>query len=202
MTTQELPERRPSRIDLNLLPEEYLPRKTSRLSIFLVIAVLLLAIAPWPFLIMKMDVDADNSVLQQQVDSLKQDYAVLAAEAGEAAKLKAEVDALEALWNSIMDDYEEFENSIRTWSEIMFDVLQTPRGAEGDLGGVIQKADKITIDGDFNKEKYVYEYSVMLYETGHFSTVEIKQVSYKEGAEGAVHSFKIDAVLKPVEDVQ
>ena len=43
MTSEQLPERRPQKIDLNILPPEFLPKKASRLSILMVMVAIILA---------------------------------------------------------------------------------------------------------------------------------------------------------------
>ncbi len=197
MTTQELPERRTPKIDLNLLPAEYLPKKRSPWMLVLVLAVVVLACAPWPFLIMWMGVSADNSKLEDEKVSLKSEYNLLVAKAGEAADLQKQIADANEQWNSILWDWEVFQANLRTWSEIMFDVQQLPRGSDGELDSITQKGDEISIDGWFSREEFIYEYALMLSDSGHFieDGVNIKQKQLKP--EG--HSFKIEAILVPPE---
>jgi Tfp pilus assembly protein PilO len=198
MTMQELPERRPTKIDLNLLPSEYLPKKTSKLTIILAIAVVVLACAPWPFLIMKSGVDADNRVLEAEFNSLDTQYKTLVSQVAECNALDADIENIEAEWQLMLSDWDTFQNSIRVWSEIFYDVMQTPRGAGGMLETITQKAEVISVDGVFNRERYIYEYSVMLSETGHFieDGINIKSITLSSEDE---RRFKIEAILKPVE---
>jgi len=195
MTTQELPERRTPKIDLNLLPAEYLPRKKSPLGLILVLVVVVLACAPWPFLIMKADVDAENRRLEAELQGLKTELSLRMAEVTEAAGLQQQINDANAQWNMILADWELFEASLRTWSEIMFDVQQLPRGALGELNNIAQNGDTISIDGWFSREQFIYEYALMLSDTGHFipDGVDIRQTTLK----GDEHTFKIEAILVP-----
>ena len=197
MTTQELPERRAPKIDLNLLPAEYLPKKRSPWALVLVLVVVVLACAPWPFLIMWMDVSDDNSKLESEKSSLQTQVSARMALVAQAAGLEKEVQDLQDQWNAMLADEELFKASIRTWSEIMFDVQQLPRGSLGLLNTITQKDDEISIEGWFAREEFIYEYSLMLSDTGHFidNGVNIKQKVFKEG----VHNFRIEAILVPPE---
>ena len=197
MTTQELPERRSPRIDLNLLPAEYLPKKRSPLVLVAVLVVVVLACAPWPFLIMWMDVSSDNSKLEDEKASLKSEYDLLVAKAGEASNIEKQIENANALWESMLWDWEVLQANQRVWSEIMYDVQQLPRGALGELDTITQKGDEISIDGWFSREEFIYEYSLMLSDTGHFieDGVNIVQKALKAGR----HEFKIEATLVPPE---
>jgi Tfp pilus assembly protein PilN len=198
MTTQELPERRPKKIDLNLLPPEYLPQKVSRLTIGLVIAAIILACAPWPFLIMKSSVDAENETLQNQYDSLQIQLQQLNSEIAACNLVQDEIDAAEEILASMEEDYQSFQDMIYLWSVIFDDVRQTPKGAGGELGDIDQGGQTISIDGMFTKEKYVYEYAVMLEQTGHFKADGVTINSIKLSGEGGseMYSFGISAELK------
>jgi len=196
MTTQGLPERRPKKIDLNLLPPEYLPKKASRLTIGLVIAVIILACIPWPFLIMKLGVDADNKDLQSELNALNTEYQQLASLVSQCNQVQGEIDACNAQLASMGGDYQSFLNQTYPWSVIMDDVQQTPKGAGGTLGSISQSASTINIDGAFIKEKYIYEYSIMLNETGHFSKVNIRSIQKTESGTETVYQFNIETVLK------
>jgi len=196
MTMQELPERRVPKIDLNLLPAEYLPKKRSPWVLVMVLVVVL-ACAPWPFLIMWMDVSADNSDLKDEKAGLETEQSIKLAQAAEAAQIQTQIDGAQAVWNSILWDWEVLQANQRIWSEIMFDVQQLPRGAMGELNTITQKDNEISIDGWFSREEFIYEYALMLADTGHFieDGVNIRQVIMKP--EG--HTFKIEAVLVPPE---
>ena len=195
MTMQELPERRPGKIDLNLLPKEYLPKRRSPWVMVLVLVVVVLACLPWPFLIMKADVDSDNRQLQAEKESLELEYNQKMAVASEGGQLQRDIEAANAVWLAILGDYELFQDRLRAWSEIKYDVKQKPRGVLGELTTVSQNEDVISIDGWFSREEYIYEYALMLADTGHFieDGVDIRQVS-KRGEE---YQFKIDAQLLP-----
>ncbi len=196
MTMQPAPERRPKKIDLNLLPPEYLPKKASRLTIGLIVAAIILACVPWPFLVMQMGVKNDNSVLDTQLKALKQQLAVINNEINQCNAVQADIDACEEQYGSMWDDLETVQDMVYVWSQIMADVQEVPRGAGGSLGDIRQTGDTITVKGEFAREKYVYEYSIMLSETGHFSSVTIKSMSLQEGESGNVYNFDIEAKLK------
>lgn len=191
MTTQGLPERRAPRIDLNLLPDEYLPRKKSRWGLLLVLLVVVLACVPWPFLILKADVDSDNRRLESEKATLQAEFNAIMKDAGEAADLQKKIDAANKEWNEMQADWDLFQASLREWSEIFYDVQQLPRGAMGELGAITQNKETISIDGWFEREQFIYEYSLMLADTGHFAEVNIKSKTYQNDQ----HNFKIEAVL-------
>jgi hypothetical protein len=196
MTTQGLPERRPKKIDLNLLPPEYLPKKASRLTIGLIIAVIVLACLPWPFLIMKMGVASDNADLNSQLRAKTTELQQKSSLVTQCNQIQDEIDACHARMASTEGDYQSFLNLTYTWSVIMDDVQQTPKGAGGTLGDIVQSEDTISINGEFTKEKYVYEYAVLLNETEHFSLVNINSIARVASETGDVYRFDIKATLK------
>lgn len=196
MTTQELPERRPKRIDLNLLPPEYLPKKASRLTIGLVIAVIILACAPWPFLILKTGVASDNKVLDSQLKALASEYQQKTTLATQCAVAQDLIDACHTVIGNIENDYNSFLNATYPWSVIMTDVQIVPKGAGGALGDISQSESSISIVGRFAKEKYVYQYAVLLNETEHFNLVNINSISKVTVNAGAEYQFDIAATLK------
>ena len=196
MTTQGLPERRPKKIDLNLLPPEYLPKKASRLTIGLIIAVIILACLPWPFLIMKMGVASDNEDLDSQLKAKNTEYQQKSSLVTQCTQIQSDIDACYALMKSKEGDYQSFLNLTYTWSVIMDDVLQAPKGAGGALGAISQSGMTISVNGEFSKEKYVYEYAVLLNETEHFSLVNINSIAKASGEGGDVYAFGIVATLK------
>ena len=196
MTTQGLPERRPKKIDLNLLPPEYLPKKASRLTIGLVIAVIILACIPWPPLVIKLGVDAKNSDLADDLKTLTTQYQQGSSLVNQCNQVQGEIDACHARLASIENDFQSFLNLTYPWSVIMDDVQQTPKGAGGTLGDITQSESTIAINGQFIKEKYVYEYAVLLNETAHFTQVTINSIRKVAGDTGDVYQFDIQAMLK------
>ena len=199
MTTQDVPERRPKKIDLNLLPPEYLPQKTPRLTIWLIVAVIILACIPWPFLIMKSSVDSDNDKLQSQLNSLKSQLQQLSAEIAQCNGVMDQVALLDAQLASIEDDYNTFLDMIYLWSVIFDDIRQTPKGSGGELGTIRQQGNIISIEGEFSKEKYIYEYSIMLQETGHFFSeggITIQSITQTGESGSEMYKFEIETVLK------
>jgi Tfp pilus assembly protein PilN len=196
MTMQGLPERRPRKIDLNLLPPEYLPKKASRLTLGLVIAVIILACIPWGPLIMKSSVDAKNSDLADDLKALTSEYQQGSALVNQCNQKQGEIDACNAQMATMEEEYEIFLNQTYIWSVIMDDVQQTPKGAGGSLGDISQSGSNIAINGQFTKEKYIYEYAVLLNETAHFSQVTLNSIRNVAGETGDMYQFDIQAVLK------
>lgn len=197
MTTQELPERRPAKVDLNLLPAEYLPKKTPRLTIILVLALIVVACLPWPFLVLKGDVDAENRGLVAERDALQSQYTLLLSTNQLCEKIQKDIKACQDTLLGMQADYAAFTNSLYAWSIVFYDIQQIPKGTGGSLGAINQKGEKITIDGLFSKERYIYEYAWMLQETGHFveDGIDIVKVQLVQTAEGNFHKFKIEAEL-------
>lgn len=196
MTTQGLPERRPKKIDLNLLPPEYLPQKASRLTIGLVIAVILLACLTGLFLGIKQSPTSENQDLTSERDSLKAWLQQNTSLAGQCTQVQSDIDACNAQMASMEGEFESFLNLTYTWSAIMDDVQQTPKGAGGELGDISQSETTISVNGQFTKEKYIYEYAVLLNETEHFSQVTINSIRKIAGETGDAYQFDIRATLK------
>jgi Tfp pilus assembly protein PilN len=196
MTTQGLPERRPKKIDLNLLPPEYLPKKASRLTIGLVIAVIILVCVAGLFLFIKQGPASDNKDLTSERGSLQTELQQKTTLANQCNQIQGDTDACNAQLASMESDYQGFLNLTYPWSVIMADVQQTPKGAGGALADITQSESTITIAGQFIKEKYVYEYAVLLNETAHFSQVTINSITNVAGETGNVYQFDIQAILK------
>ena len=194
MASEQPVERRPKLIDLNLLPPEYLPRKISKVTIGLVILVIVALALPWPFVYLRSGVRADTAPLETQLAQLEAQEAQWIAKGPEAAQLKADIAAAEALLATIEQDYETFEDGLVLWSEIIDDIDEARPGKRITVLEIEQRGSQVTIDGTATKRAYVYDYAQNLEETERFVIpVNIKSMEDT----GSFIEFEIVAYLSP-----
>lgn len=173
MTSQQLPERRPKLIDLNLLPPQYLPRKVSRLSIALVILIVLLLCLPVLFIFLKADVDAESAALQTELNGLQVQLNDLYNTKREADALQAQIDTLNSALAAIEQDYQTFIQDRVLWSEIVEEIDRILPGTRVTLGAITQAGSTITLTGTATRDSYVYDYATDLEESEYFSEADV-----------------------------
>jgi len=177
MTSQQLPERRPKKIDLNLLPPEYLPRKVSKLSIALVLLIILMLCLPVPLFIMKADVDAENKDLETRVAQLKSELQGLNKIKTQAESLQKQIDAAEKLREAIEQDYETFLQNLVLWSDIITEIDEAIPGTRVTLTAITQGGSTITLTGTATRDDYVWDYATNLEGSDYFSGVSVTTLS-------------------------
>lgn len=182
MTSQQLPERRPKKIDLNLLPPQYLPRKVSKLSIALVILIVLMLCLPVLFIFFKADVDAGSAALQTKRDGLQEQLTDLYALKRDADALQAQIDAADSALAAIEQDYQTFIQNRVLWSEIVKEIDDALPGKRVTLGTITQGGSTITLTGSATSDDYVYAYAIDLEESEYFSKVDITSLNIGEVA--------------------
>lgn len=170
MTSQQLPERRPKLIDLNLLPLEYQPRKVSKLSIALVTVTIVLACLVVPFIFLKTNVDADCAPLEKELSQLDIQYRALLPLATEAHALQDQIDAVKSKLETMKADYETLKEST-PWSTIIEEIDDAIPGKKVTLGSITEKTSVITLKGTATKDDYVSDYAAALEELEYFSGV-------------------------------
>lgn len=172
MTSQQLPERRPKKVNLNLLPPEYLPRKVSKLSIALVTATVVLACLIVPFILLKADVAADCAPLEDQVVLLNAQLNILYDRAAEAEAIQAQIDAAESALAAMEQDYETFNAGLVMWHAIIEEIRDLLPGTRVTLISITQSDSKVELTGTATDSRYFLDYVHNLEESDFFSEVE------------------------------
>jgi len=170
MASQQLPERRPKLIDLNLLPLEYQPRKISKLSIALVILAIVLVGSLAPFAFLKVDVDAQCAPLQTQFNQLDSIYKALLPLSTQARNLQDQIDATETKLETMKSDYETLQASAE-WSTIIEEIEDAIPGKRVALQSIAERQSQITLKGTATRDDYVWDYATALEELEYFSGV-------------------------------
>ena len=182
MTSQQLPERRPKLIDLNLLPPEYLPRKLSRLSIVLVILIVLMLCLPVLFIFFKADVDAESAALQTKRDGLQEQLTDLYDIKRQADALQAQIDTLNSALAAIEQDYQTFIQNRVLWSKIVEEIDRILPGKRVTLKSIVQADSGVKLTGTATRASYVYDYATALEESVYFSEAYVTSLDSGEEA--------------------
>ena len=182
MASQQLPERRPKKIDLNLLPPKHLPRKVSRLSIVLVILIVLLLCLPVLSVFLKADVDAESAALQTKSAGLKAQLNALYVIKSEADALQAQIDTAKNVLAVIEQDYQTFIQNRVLWSDIVEEIDRILPSTRVTLQSIVQSDSKLTLEGTATRASYVYHYATALRESEYFSKVDITSLDTGEEA--------------------
>lgn len=182
MTSQQLPERRPKLIDLNLLPPEYLPRKLSRLSVALVILIVLMLCLPVLFIFFKADVDAESAALQTKRDGLQAQLTDLYDIKRQADALQAQIDTRDSALEAIEQDYQTFIQNRVLWSEIVEKIDYILPGKRVTLKSIVQSDSRVTLTGTATRDSYVEEYARALRESEYFSEAYVTSLDRGEEA--------------------
>ena len=172
MTTQQTPERRPKKIDINLLPSEYRPPKKSYLGIILYLIIAVLICAMVPMFIMKSGVNNDIASLLINSASLDQQLNALQVNKDEADPIKAQIADAQNQLVTMDADYQGFVANRSTWSQIITEISDLIPGKKITVEGISASVDKVTITGFATKRTYVYDYVVSLEESDFFSNVD------------------------------
>jgi len=172
MTLQHISERRPKKIDLNLLPAEYRPPKKSYLGPALYIVVFILICAMSLLLVMKSGVDSDVKSRNQTLTNLQQQLIALQANKAEADPLTEQIAAVQDQLASMETDYQSFLDNRIMWSQILDEVDGLVPGNRITLASISTSADEVTIQGTATKRIYVYDYAVELEDSEFFDAID------------------------------
>jgi len=190
MTSDGSPEpRRPSLIDINLASVERRRREgpppISPFSVIVVLLILILAYAVFPFAALTEDSDIPNLYgawheQQDDIDSLKdtltekeelRDWLIaLAGEAGDLSELIAET---ESLLGNMEQDYTALSQGTVTWSEVLEAIEDA--APVGVTLTAISEGSSIDIEGTAATDALISEYATALEDTGLFSDVDITE---------------------------
>ena len=175
MTLQQTPERRPKKIDLNLLPSEFRPVKKSKLSLILYITIFVLVCAIAPLIIMKSGVDSDSNSLKAELTGLQQNLATLQANKNEADLIKDQIAVVQDQLANAKADDRTFHNSSMLWSEVITEIDDLVPGKKITLSSIGTSASTsggtVSLPGTSTRKMYVYDFAVALEASDFFTGV-------------------------------
>ena len=167
MTTEQ-PELRPKTIDLDLLPDEYKPRKVSRLTTVLVILVVLMVCLAGLLIYLKTDVDSKNSSLEGELATVTSEYQKTVNLVNEGKAIQAQIDAAESKLEAIEQDYLIYQEQLIVWSIIIKEIDDAIPGTRLTLKSITQSGSSITLQGTANEDRYIHDYAINLEEKENF----------------------------------
>lgn len=190
MTLQQTPEKRPKKIDLNLLPAEYLPTKKSKLSIILVLVTVLLICSTVPAITAKTGVDSDIKPLQVKLTGLDATLKANLANNAEAVSIENQITDNISKLVSLNFDYYTFVSTRLIWSKIIEELYDITPRSRIDWNTVTLSSTSIQIDGTATKRIYIIDYETAVEASPFFKGITF---SFEDNAEGEAVNFKITA---------
>ena len=186
MTTEQ-PELRPKKIDLDLLPDEYKPRKVSKVTTVLVTLVVLMVCLAGLLIFLKTNIDGKIGSLEDELFTVKADYndAVKLVKDGKA--LQVQIDAAESKLEAIEEDYEIYQEDLIVWSVIIKEIDDAIPGTRLRLSSITQSGSSLTLQGTANEDSYIWNYATNLEEKEYFWDVTPTSIV----STGASSSFTI-----------
>lgn len=206
MTLQQIAEKRPRKIDLNLLPPEYRPAKKSKLSVILALIMVILVCALIPLAIAKFGVDNDIKPMKAQITSLDATIQANAANNKEAASIQEMIDETNSEMATVESNYSTVVNSKLLWSQIISELNDLTPYSKITLTGISISSTcaapsgtcpsgsgpVITLVGTTQKQQYVVDYATTLEASPFFINVN---PSFTGSGGGSLVSFTITAPL-------
>ena len=183
----EQPELRPKKVDLDLLPDEYKPRKVSKLTTVLVILVVLMVCLAGLLIYLKTDVDSKNSSLEGELATVTSEYQKTVNLVNEGKALQGEIDAAESTLEAIEEDYAIYQEDLILWSVIIKEIDDAIPGTRLSLKSITQSGSSITLQGTANEDNFIWNYATNLEEKEYFWDVTVKSIV----STGASSSFTI-----------
>ena len=167
MTTEQ-PELRPKKIDLDLLPDEYKPRKVSRVTTVLVIVVVVMVCLAGLLFFLKSNADGKIESLEDELVTVTADYngAVKLVKDGKA--LQCQIDAAESKLEAIEEDYVIYKEDLIVWSVIIKEIDDAIPGTRLSLKSITQSGSSMTLEGSANEDSYIWNYATNLEEKEYF----------------------------------
>lgn len=172
MTLQQTPERRPKKIDLNLLPSEFRPVKKSKLSLILYVTIIVLIFAIAPLIIMKSGVDSDSNAITAEQISLQLQLVTLQANKNEADAIKLQITTAQDQLATTKADDRTFHNDSIVWSQVITEIDDLVPGKKITLLSIGTTDDTVSLPGTATRKIYVYDFVVALGESEFFTDVE------------------------------
>jgi len=186
MTTEQ-PELRPKKIDLDLLPDEYKPRKVSRLTTVLVIVVVVMVCLAGLLFFLKSNADGKIESLEDELVTVTADYNGAVKLVKEGKALQDQIDAAESKLEAIEEDYVIYKEDLIVWSVIIKEIDDAIPGTRLSLKSITQSGSSITLQGSANEDSYIWNYATNLEEKEYFWDVTPTSIV----STGASSSFTI-----------
>ncbi len=188
MTLQQISEKRPRKIDLNLLPPEYRPVKKSKLSLLLALVAILLVCALVPVFIAKTGVDSDIKPLRPKLTSLQSTLQANLANNAEAATIQKQIDDNVAKLAVVGVDYRTFISTRIIWSAILEEINDITPKSKITLDAITLTDISVVFAGTSTKRQYIIDYEKVLEESPFFKGITF---SFEDGTDSV--SFGITA---------
>ena len=186
MTTEQ-PELRPKKIDLDLLPDEYKPRKVSKLTTVLVIVVVVMVCLVGLLFFLKSNADGKIESLEDELVTVTADYNGAVKWVKDGKALQAQIDAAEGKLEAIEEDYVIYKEDLIVWSVIIKEIDDAIPGTRLSLKSITQSGPSITLQGSANEDSYIWNYATNLEEKEYFWDVTPTSIA----STGASSSFTI-----------
>ena len=167
MTTEQ-PELRPKKVDVDLLPDEYKPRKVSRLTTVLVGVVVVMACLAGLLVFLKTNTDGKIESLEDELAIVTADYQSTAKLVKEGKSLQDQINAAESKLEAIEEDYAIYQEDLIVWSVIIREIDDAIPGTRLTLKSIMQSGSSITLQGTANEARYIYDYATNLEEKEYF----------------------------------
>jgi Tfp pilus assembly protein PilN len=167
MTTEQ-PELRPKKVDVDLLPDEYKPRKVSRLTTVLAIMVVVMVCLAGLLVFLKTNTDSKIESLEDELAIVTADYQSTAKLVKEGKSLQDQINAAESKLEAIEGDYAIYQEDLIVWSVIIKEIDDAIPGTRLSLKSITQSGSSITLQGTANEARYIYDYATNLEEKEYF----------------------------------
>jgi Tfp pilus assembly protein PilN len=199
VTLQQTPERRPKKIDLNLLPSEFRPVKKSKLSLILYITIIVLVCAIAPLIIMRSGVDSDSNAITAEQISLLLQLSTLQANKNEADAIKSQITAAQDQLANVKSDEQTFLNSSILWSQVITEIDDLVPGKKITLSNIGTTTTGVSLPGTATRKIYVYDFAVALEASEFFTNVDF---NFGDCPDIAQCGFAITASVSNVSQTQ
>ena len=167
MTTEQ-PELRPKKVDVDLLPDEYKPRKVSRLTTVLVGVVVVMACLAGLLVFLKTNTDGKIESLEDELAIVTADYQSTAKLVKEGKSLQDQINAAESKLEAIEEDYAIYQEDLIVWSVIIREIDDAIPGTRLSLKSIMQSGSSMTLQGTANEDSYIWNYATNLEEKEYF----------------------------------
>lgn len=176
MTLQHTSERRPTKIDLNLLPSEFRPAKKSKLGLILYVTAILLAVAAAFLIFMKSSVDSDSKSLESELNGVQQQLTALQANKVQADGITSQITAIQNQLATAKADDLSAHNDTIYWSEVLSEVDDLVPRSKITLSGIGTETGpsggSVTLSGTATKKTYAYNLIVDVNASDFFWDIE------------------------------
>lgn len=196
MTSQQIPEKRLQKININILPKEFMPVKKSMLTVGLVLAIIILIGVMATFVVMKFGVNSDVAASKTKITELDKTIAARNANYAEAKVIEDKIKLVDDQIAAMNLDYTVFKAANLNWSDIVAEIDDLLLGSKLTLSSIspaeTDKGITITLQGNSLKRIYVYDYVTVLEKSDFFKGVDF---SFGDCPETSACAFTVTAPL-------